>query len=87
MPYSSDKDACSVHFIRTVVLKEIVLGEHNTLISFDKENEDELVRAAMYNSIQKQSSELTKAKKSLHQAEKGCVGYSTQPFIPIIKTS
>ena len=41
----------------------------------------------MYNSIQKQSSELTKAKKSLHQAEKGCVGYSTQPFIQIIKTS
>ena len=31
--YSSDKDACSAHFIRTIVLNEIVLNELNKLKS------------------------------------------------------
>jgi hypothetical protein len=64
--YSSDKDACSAHFIRTVVLKEIVLGELNKMVAFVKENEDEFIRAAM----EKQTSELSKAKKAMKQAEK-----------------
>ena len=68
--YSSDKDACSAHFIRTVVLNEIVLNELNKLLVRVKEHEDEFVQAAMNNSVQKQSSELTKAKKALKQAEK-----------------
>ncbi len=68
--YSSDKDACSAHFIRTVVLKEIVLGELNKMVSFVKENEDEFIQAAMDNSVQKQSSELSKAKKAMKQSEK-----------------
>ena len=68
--YSSDKDACSAHFIRTVVLKEIVLGELNKMVSFVKDNEDEFIQAAMDNSVQKQSSELAKAKKAMKQAEK-----------------
>ena len=68
--YSSDKDACSAHFIRTVVLNEIVLNELIKLLVRVKEHEDEFVQAAMDNSVQKQSSELTKAKKALKQAEK-----------------
>lgn len=68
--YSSDKDACSAHFIRTVVLNEIVLNELNKLLVRVKEHEDEFVQAAMDNSVQKQSSELAKAKKALKQAEK-----------------
>ncbi len=68
--YSSDKNACSAHFIRTIVLKEIVLGELNKIVSFVKENEDEFVRAAMDNSVQKKSSELAKCKKKLKEAEK-----------------
>ena len=68
--YSSDKDACSAHFIRTIVLKEIVLGELNKMVSFVKDNEDEFIQAAMENSVQKQSSELAKAKKAMKQAEK-----------------
>lgn len=68
--YSSDKDACSAHFIRTIVLNEIVLNELNKLLVRVKEHEDEFVQAAMDNSVQKQSSELTKAKKALKQAEK-----------------
>ena len=68
--YANDKDECTAHFIRTIVLKEIVLGELNKMISFVKENEDEFVRSAMDNSVQKQSSELAKSKKKLKEVEK-----------------
>lgn len=68
--YAKDKDGCTAHFIRTVVLKEIVLNELNKLIVTVRENEDEFVHAAMNNSVQKQSSELAKVKKTLKQAEK-----------------
>ena len=68
--YSSDKDACSAHFIRTVVLNEIVLNELNKLLVRVKEHEDEFVQAAMDNSVQKQTSELSKARKAMKQAEK-----------------
>ena len=68
--YSLDKDACSAHFIRTIVLKEIVLSELNKLLVNVRENEEEFVQAAMNNSVQNQSSELSKAKKALKQSEK-----------------
>ena len=50
--YSKYKNGCTIHFIRTIVLKEIILGELNKMISFVKENEDEFVQAAMDNFIQ-----------------------------------
>ena len=68
--YAKDKNGCTIHFIRTIVLKEIILGELNKMISFVRENEDEFVQAAMDNSVQKQSSELAKSKKKLKEAEK-----------------
>lgn len=40
------------------------------MVAFVKENEDEFIKAAMDNSVQKQSSELAKAKKAMNQAEK-----------------
>lgn len=66
---SLDKDAYSAHFIRTIVLKEIILGELNKMISFVKENEDEL-KIATDNSVQKQSTELAKSEKKPKDAEK-----------------
>ena len=68
--YAKDKNGCTIHFIRTIVLKEIILGELNKMISFVKENEDEFVQAAMDNSAQKQSSELAKSRKKLKESEK-----------------
>lgn len=68
--YAKDKDGCTAHFIRTIVLKEIVLSELNKLLVNVRENEEEFVQAAMNNSVQKQSSELSKAKKALKQSEK-----------------
>ncbi len=68
--YAKDKNGCTIHFIRTIVLKEIILGELNKMVAFVKENEDEFVQAAMDNSVQKQSSELAKSRKKLKEAEK-----------------
>lgn len=47
-----------------------VIGELNKLLESVKSNESEFVQVAMENSVQKQSSELAKSKKSLKQAEK-----------------
>ena len=68
--YAKDTTQCSVHYIRTCVLNEIVLGELNRLLETVRANEDEFIRTAMKNSVQKQSAELAKAKKTLKQAEK-----------------
>ena len=68
--YAYDTSACTVHYIRTSVLSEIVLGEVNKLLAMVKENEDEFVQSAMESSATKHSSELFKAKKALTKAEK-----------------
>ncbi|MDE6727566.1 MAG: recombinase family protein, partial [Oscillospiraceae bacterium] len=45
--YSNDSDECSAHFIRTAVLRELVLGELNKLLETVHTNEDEFVNTAM----------------------------------------
>lgn len=68
--YANDTKDCTVHYIRTSVLSEIVLGEINKLLIMVNQNEDEFVQAAMESSATKHSSELFKAKKVLNKAEK-----------------
>lgn len=68
--YSADKNDCSAHFIRTVVLEELVLSELRKITTYVREHEEEFVELAMQNSIQKQSAELKAAKKRLAQSEK-----------------
>lgn len=68
--YAKEQDKCSVHYIRTCVLNEIVLGELNKLLTMVRGNEEEFVKRVMSSSVQRKSSELTKAKKTLKQAEK-----------------
>ena len=68
--YAKDKNGCTIHFVRTIVLKEIILGELNKMVAFVKDNEDEFVQMAMDNSVQKQSSELSKSSKKLKESEK-----------------
>ncbi|MBO4877706.1 MAG: recombinase family protein [Ruminococcus sp.] len=68
--YALDKHNCTAHYIRTVVLKEIVISEINKLLTIVKNNEDEFVKSAMNSSVTKQSSELFKAKKALNQTNK-----------------
>ena len=68
--YAHDKDGCTAHYIRTVVLREIVLKELNKLLVTVKENEDMFVREAMNSSEEKHISEVKRARKMLVQAEK-----------------
>ncbi len=68
--YAHDMSDCSAHFIRTTVLKKIVISELNKLLETVHINEDEFIRAAMENSVQSQESELKKARKLVKQYEK-----------------
>ena len=68
--YAHDSEACSAHYVRTIVLKEIILGELNKLLQIVRDNEDDFVRRAMSNTETVQDSEVQKAKKALKQAEK-----------------
>lgn len=68
--YAKEQDKCTVHYIRTCVLNEIVLGELNKLLTMVKGNEEDFAQRVMSSSVQQKSSELTKAKKALKQAEK-----------------
>ena len=68
--YAKEQDKCTVHYIRTCVLNEIVLGEINKLLENVRANEDEFIRTAMKNSTAKQSAELKKARKTRTQSEK-----------------
>ena len=63
--YAKDKNGCTIHFVRTIVLKEIILGELNKMVAFVKDNEDEFVQMAMDNSVQKQSA--TKPMKTVNR--------------------
>ena len=68
--YAKEQDKCTIHYIRTCVLNEIVLSELNKLLSVVKEDMDKFVQKAMSNSTDKQSKELSKTRKTLKQAEK-----------------
>ena len=68
--YSADKNDCSAHFIRTVVLEEIVLSELRKMTTFVRENEADFLQSAYECSQKQQSAELKAAKKRLAQSEK-----------------
>ncbi len=68
--YAHASDECTAHYIRTVVLDEIIIGELNKLLTFVKEHEDEFVKMDVDNAALIQADELKKAEKSLKQAEK-----------------
>lgn len=68
--YSSDKDDCTAHFIRTAVLKEIVIGEMNKVLENVHSGKEKFIQSATEMSASHQSSELKKAKKTLSVSEK-----------------
>ncbi len=68
--YSKDYTECSAHFIRTVVLKDIVLKELRLFTDFVRSDEDEFIHLAMDSSRQEQSKELSLAKRKLIQSER-----------------
>ncbi|MBP0984732.1 MAG: recombinase family protein [Oscillospiraceae bacterium] len=68
--YANNQEVCSAHFVRTTVLRKIVLAELNGIMNVVKEHEDEFIKMALDNSTQQQSAELKSARKQLSQAER-----------------
>ncbi|MCM1166060.1 MAG: hypothetical protein NC299_04785 [Lachnospiraceae bacterium] len=58
------------HFIRTVVLRELVLGELNKLLEAAHANEDAFVNSVMENASAAQAKEIKKARKMLAQSKR-----------------
>lgn len=68
--YAKFQDECSAHYIRTAVLKEIVLIEINKLLDNVHNNEDDFLKTAMEASAAVRFAELKNARKTLGQSEK-----------------
>ena len=68
--YAKFQDECSAHYIRTAVLKEIVLTEINKLLENVHNNEEEFLKTATEASAAVRASELKKARKTLEKSEK-----------------
>lgn len=68
--YAKDQLECSAHYIRTVVLQELVLKELNKLLDTIHEHEGDFVQLAMERSAADHEDDLKKAKRTLHQNEK-----------------
>ena len=67
--YSATK-SCSAHFIRTAVLKNVVLNEINYLLDTVREDEDKFIQKAMEDSAANHLEDLKKAKKAINKSEK-----------------
>ena len=68
--YAKDQNECSAHFIRTFVLKKIVLAEINKLLQTVHDNEDEFVKLAMEKSANALADDAKQAKKTLAKHNK-----------------
>lgn len=65
--YKRRKGECSAHFIRAVVLEQLVLENLREVIAFAREREDEFVQLAMENKLASQLAEQAQAKKQYEQ--------------------
>ena len=64
------KNECSMHYIRTCVLREVVVGEINKILSAVHKNEDKFIHTALENSASVHLEDVKKAKKALAKYEK-----------------
>lgn len=68
--YKRKKGECTAHFIRAVVLEQLVLENLREVISFAREDTEGFVRQAMSNRMEAQIKEQTQAKRMLAQQER-----------------
>ena len=68
--YKRKKGGCTAHFIRVVVLEQLVLENLREVISFAREDTEEFVRQAMSNHIEAQRKEQAQDKRTLAQQER-----------------
>ncbi len=68
--YSYDSKVCSAHYIRTVVLEQVVLAEMNSILDTVTKNEEEFVKTTIDSRNTEYLSEVKSAKKLLTKSEK-----------------
>lgn len=68
--YTYDKNECSAHYIRTVVLEQVVLSEMNKIFDQVSVDEAEFVKTAIESKTAEHMSEVRSAKKLLSKSEK-----------------
>ena len=68
--YRSDTHNCSMHYIRNVVVEQLVLENLRKVVSYVKAYEDEFVQMVMDADIKQKSKELAKKKRVLSDKEK-----------------
>ena len=64
------KKGCSAHYIRAVVLEQLVLQNLQRVVAYAQEDEDEFVRCVMENKMALQRTEQEKAKRKLEKQER-----------------
>ena len=64
------KKGCSAHYIRAVVLEQLVLQNLQRVVAYAQEDEDEFVRRIMENKMTLQCTEQEKAKRKLEKQER-----------------
>lgn len=68
--YANDQSECTAHFIRTCVLKELLLNEINKLLSYVQSNKDTFIEKALEQTNADHLSEVKQAKKMIGKSEK-----------------
>ena len=68
--YAKDSRECTVHYIQTRVLNELVRSEINKMLAEVHDNEEKFIRFAIQSSESKYLDEVKKAKKTLAKYEK-----------------
>ena len=64
------KKGCSAHYIRAVVLEQLVLQNLQRVVAYAQEDEDEFVRRVMENKMELQRTEREKSKRELEKQER-----------------
>ena len=68
--YAQDSSECSSHYIRTCVLKELVISEINKLLTIVHENRDGFIREVADRASESHSNDVKTAKKTIAKSEK-----------------
>jgi len=75
--YRKDRELCTTHSIRTVVLEEIILRNLREAMAYVKNHEDDFIREAADISMRERDRELAAKKDALAKAEKRVIELDT----------
>ena len=68
--YSNDQNECSAHFIRTCVLKELLINEINKMLDYISSNRDSYIDDLIERTSENHLEEVKLAKKAIAKSEK-----------------